>query len=180
MSNRTIVLGIVFVIVIFGLIARNVLNTMDSFHSARKEMRAEYNNKNFTKIPELMLKVDSMYEAKSFINTLIKGSGIHHEYYNEKLTLMGLMALREGNATLAYEYLIESTNVKSTPVLSSFGPDLSLFMEFLKRGDKDIALEYLNLADDFWEYYAKDIEQWKIDIKNGVDPNIDGKIYYRN
>ncbi len=56
----------------------------------------------------------------------------------------------KNNLELAKQYLLESVNVKSSPVLSTFGPDTSLVREIYARGEKSATLEFLARAEKFW------------------------------
>lgn len=61
------------------------------------------------------------------------------------------LALREGDLEQAIHFLYESTNTSGSPVLGSFGPDMSLVREIYKRGHKEAVLEFLKKTDDFWD-----------------------------
>jgi hypothetical protein len=61
------------------------------------------------------------------------------------------LALREGELEQAIHFLQESTNTSGSPVLGSFGPDMSMIRELYKRGHKEAVLEFLKRTDDFWD-----------------------------
>lgn len=77
----------------------------------------------------------------------------------------GWLELKNNNEERAIYYLIESTKTDGSPVLGSFGPDMTLIRELYKRGRKESVLEYLDKIQSFWndEEY---ISTWKIMIKN--------------
>lgn len=80
----------------------------------------------------------------------------------------GWLALNSGDEREAIRYLIISTKTKSSPVLSSFGPDKTLIRELYKRGHKEAVLEYLDMVQSFWNTAsAKEfIKVWRKMIKN--------------
>jgi hypothetical protein len=61
-------------------------------------------------------------------------------------TLLGRIALMEDDIKQAKEYLIKSGEGPTSPQLSSFGPSYVLAKALLKRGEKDIVLDYLDLV----------------------------------
>ena len=102
------------------------------------------------------------YEELSAVLNL-KGDAEH-----EVNIARGWLELRRNNEERAIHYLMESTKTEGSPVLGSFGPDMTLIRELYKRGRKDAVLEYLEKIKSFWntndslEY----INIWKIMIKN--------------
>ena len=65
-------------------------------------------------------------------------------------TLLGRIALMEGDVKQAKEYLIKSGDCPTSPQLSSFGPSYVLAKELLERGEKDIVLYYLDQVYILW------------------------------
>lgn len=80
----------------------------------------------------------------------------------------GWLELRRNNEERAIHYLIESTKTKGSPVLGSFGPDMTLIRELYERGRKDAVLKYLEKIKSFWKTSdaLENINIWKIMIKN--------------
>jgi TonB family protein len=75
-------------------------------------------------------------------------------YGNEIYTgnmVLGLVALRQDNIAKARQYLLESAKTPGSPTLGSFGPDLQLAGELLKKGEKDAVLEFLEACRSFWK-----------------------------
>jgi len=81
------------------------------------------------------------------------------------------ISLVEGNMVSAKKYLIESANTPGSPVLKSFGPDMSLAKEMLKRDERDIVIKYLELCSKFWKSHREDIPIWVKAIKNRKTPD---------
>ena len=63
----------------------------------------------------------------------------------------GWLALRDADDKSAIHFLIESTKVKGSPLLSSFGPDMTMVRELYKRGKIQATLDYLTLSESFWK-----------------------------
>ena len=85
--------------------------------------------------------------------------------------ILGRIALLEGNMDEAKSRLLAAGETPGSPQLNSFGPDMALASELLKRGEADIVLEYLSLCLDFWESGYGDLEDWMARIEQGGTPN---------
>ena len=87
-----------------------------------------------------------------------------HDYY----TIMGRHLLHEGQTQEASMYLLRSIDVKPSPVMSSFGPNMELAMDLLKAGETTTVLEYLDGCAGFWK--EEPIQLWKQKINEGSIP----------
>jgi len=65
-------------------------------------------------------------------------------------SLLGQLALREGDQKTAGHYLLMAGQTPGSPQLDSFGPDFTLAAELLAAGEKAIVLKYLDLVEKFW------------------------------
>jgi tetratricopeptide (TPR) repeat protein len=83
----------------------------------------------------------------------------------------GRAALRNGDITKAKSCLIAAGNTPGSPTIQSTGPGMALAGELLKKGEKDIVLEYLGLCEDLWEVGRADILAWKKAISEGQTPD---------
>jgi hypothetical protein len=81
--------------------------------------------------------------------------------------VLGLVALRQGNIPEARRYLLESGKTPGSPVLGSFGPDLTLAREFLEKGDRDTVLEFLALCKGFWKMGADQVDAMAAEVRKG-------------
>jgi hypothetical protein len=65
--------------------------------------------------------------------------------------LLGYVCLRRGDVDGAASELIRSAQVEATPVLGSFGPDLSLAWQLLLAGRGDEVAQFAQLFSRFWD-----------------------------
>ena len=103
-------------------------------------------------------------------------------------TILGHVALRDGDLEQAKSKLLASATVKGSPQLNSFGPSFTLASELLPEGEKDAVLKYLDLVAGFWaKIYPEDnpkrrynnssrkhaemLAQWKQQIEKGKIPD---------
>jgi hypothetical protein len=101
--------------------------------------------------------------------------------------ILGLAALKENDIAKAKQCLLAAGNTPGSPQLDSFGPDMTLAQELLKKGEKQVVLDFLDLVAKFWatpkpgedskflhlyqEHEAK-IEQWKNAIRSGAQASL--------
>ncbi len=88
------------------------------------------------------------FEAKDSGNRLLEH--MQQDVLHQSKIARGWLALRAGNEQDAIRYLLQSTQTQGSPVLKSFGPDMTLVRALYKKGHKDAVLEYLSLASQFW------------------------------
>ena len=84
-------------------------------------------------------------------------------------TILGRVALIEGDVARAKEHLLESGNVPTSPVLGSFGPSMTLASEVLALGHREVVLDYLELCAVFWE--SEELNAWRVALDTGQTPD---------
>jgi hypothetical protein len=87
-----------------------------------------------------------------------------HDYY----TIMGRHLLREGQTQEAKTYLLQSIDVRPSPVMTSFGPNMELAMDLLKAGETAAVIKYLDGCAEFWN--DEPVQIWKQKINEGRMP----------
>jgi len=89
-------------------------------------------------------------------------------------TVLGRIALRQGDAKEAASHLLAAGRVPSTPQLTSYGPgDWSLARELLAAGDRDSVLAYLDLVRGLWKNDSGRLNTWASTIRSGGTPDFD-------
>ena len=64
--------------------------------------------------------------------------------------ILGRVSLREGKLADAKAYLLKAGATPGSAQLNSFGPQMSLATELVKKGENETVLEYLDLVAAFW------------------------------
>ena len=89
-------------------------------------------------------------------------------------TVLGRIALRQGDAKEAASHLLAAGRVLSTPQPTSFGPsDWNLAEELLAAGGRDSVLAYLDLLRGPWKNDNGRLDTWSSTIRSGGTPNFD-------
>lgn len=94
--------------------------------------------------------------------------------------ILGLIAVERNELENAKEFLISAAMTPGSPQLKTFGPNMSLANELLKRGEKEIVLSYLKMCKSFWRWLFRlnKVRKWQKQIKIGKIPNFKGHLLY--
>lgn len=92
--------------------------------------------------------------------------------------ILGRIELKHGKLPIAKEYLLSAGKMNGSPVLKSFGPNMTLARELLKKGEHSVVLEYLGLCKVFWENGQDKLQKWNIQIRSGSIPDFGANLYY--
>jgi RNA polymerase sigma factor (sigma-70 family) len=93
--------------------------------------------------------------------------------------VLGRIALREGQTEDAKRYLLEAGLTPGSPVLNSFGPNMTLARDLLRAGEQDTVLQYFELCRKFWGSSGEDkLARWARDVQAGNMPDFGGNIYF--
>lgn len=83
-------------------------------------------------------------------------------------SVLGFVALKNGDINQAKMHLIASAKVPGSAVLRSFGPNPALARALLVAGEKQTVLEYLTLCEKFWN--TEELRTWKSMVEDDKMP----------
>lgn len=92
--------------------------------------------------------------------------------------ILGRVALREEDIASAKRYLIRAGETHGSPVLNSFGPNMTLAKELLEAGEKEAVLEYIEKCSSFWEADFGKLKYWAEKIQSGKIPEFGTQLLY--
>lgn len=92
--------------------------------------------------------------------------------------VLGMLALRDDDIETAGAHLLEAGETSGSPVLGSFGPNMTLARELLQRGAREVVLEYLRLCREFWTMDNGRLDHWSVVVSNGGVPDFGGNLVY--
>lgn len=107
-----------------------------------------------------------------------KGNWNYGNAVQDANLVLGRIAVHEGRIDDAKHYLIEAGKSPGSPQMDSFGPNMSLAKDLLKKGEKDVVLEYFKLCRNFWKMGKEDLDQWTLDVKVGKIPDFRANLVY--
>jgi hypothetical protein len=115
--------------------------------------------------------------APKYVNDWNYGNAVHT--FN---VVLGRLALKSGDLQTAKERLLAAGRSPGSPQLVSFGPNMSLAEELLKKGEKDVVLQYFEQCRKIWEMEKNSVwnrlDQWKKDVEAGRMPDFSKNLYY--
>lgn len=97
------------------------------------------------------------------------GSNGHGDLVHQAHTILGRIALVQGDVEQAKEHLLASGRTPGSPVLGSFGPTMVLALELLERDEFGVVGEYLELCSEFWK--DDNLDAWRATVANREMPD---------
>ena len=91
--------------------------------------------------------------------------------------VLGHVALSLGDTERAVSGLALAGQTPGSPQLKTFGPDMSLALALLERGQKQPVLDYLSMCGKFWEK-QDGLAEWRRKIEAGRMPNFGPNLRY--
>lgn len=154
------------------ILAEFVKATTDdqSFYKIAKAAMAAFNLKRYSEADELARRTLEM--AESFRDNWNYGNATHLGH-----TVLGLLALRDGEVQQAAAELYESGNTVGSPQLGSFGPTMLLAKELLAQGRSQEVIEFIHQCKRFWPMGARWLSIWEKKIARGAIPNFFMNLY---
>ena len=123
-------------------------------------------------------------EARAIAEALLAANTVTNWNYGNVIydmhSLLGRIALREGDVAAAVRHLAESGKTPGSPQLNSFGPDFVLAGELLQKGEQNAVLAHLDQVGVFWgngansrsgQEHQKQLNAWKETIRAGQIPD---------
>jgi hypothetical protein len=84
----------------------------------------------------------------------------------------------EGRVGDAVTYLQASGQTPGSPVLDSFGPNMSLAKDLLERGETEAVLHYFEACRAFWKMGGDRLDAWSKEVQAGNIPNFGANLRY--
>jgi RNA polymerase sigma factor (sigma-70 family) len=92
--------------------------------------------------------------------------------------VLGRIAVREGNIEAAKHYLIAAGKSPGSPVMDSFGPNMTLAKDLLEKDERDTVLEYFMLCRRFWKMDYGKLDNWMQEVMDGKTPDFGANLLY--
>lgn len=92
--------------------------------------------------------------------------------------VQGRLALRDGKVGEAKARLLAAGHSLGSPQMDSFGPNMSLANDLLKRGERDVVVEYFTLCRTFWKDDYGKLDRWAADVRAGNIPDFGPNLIY--
>jgi len=101
------------------------------------------------------------------------GDAVHNGHL-----VLGRIAVDEGRIEEAKRHLLAAGQSNGSPVLGSFGPNVSLAKDLLEQGEQETVLQYLDSCRKFWRSDNGKLDGWTKDIHAGRIPDFGANLMY--
>jgi Flp pilus assembly protein TadD len=156
---------------------------LKQFEDALKAMKAEIERSALLQyVAVVALDAGELKKAEAYATEMLTKASSHKSDWNygnavhHGNLILGRLALGSGDLAKAKKHLIEAGKTPGSPQLNSFGPNMTLAKELLKKGEKEIVLEYFQLCSKFWK--RDRLKQWTDEVEKGRVPNFGGNLLY--
>ncbi|RPJ66121.1 hypothetical protein DRW07_13970 [Alteromonas sediminis] len=109
----------------------------------------------FEPIATVKLKIARVFEYADTLSTSQQIAGDVYDGFSSETHNVGIarawIAYRQGDLTKAFEALLAAIDIKASPLLSAFGPDLSLIRQLYKDGHVTPVVTYIKKTQQFWQ-----------------------------
>jgi hypothetical protein len=113
-------------------------------------------------------------KAQAYVNEMLRAdpkSGNYGALVHDGYAVRGLLALQAGNVEQAKQDLLLAGTATSTPVLMSFGPDMTLAKALTEKGERETVLEYFARCKVFWQMGQEKLDRWSAALRAGKSPD---------
>jgi hypothetical protein len=153
--------------------AKKALETLEVYESM--EPNQEKRRLHYLDLVSAAYESDDLLKAKRYAADLLAHEVGRKEpdgyAINAANTVLGLIALRDGDVEEAKRRLHASVTIRKSFALSLAGPRMSLASELLYHHENDAVVSHLNECSRIWPRGAAKIRQWELDIQAGIKPN---------
>jgi hypothetical protein len=146
--------------------AQFVTPRLQRFYDLQQNIESAYRSGNDDGVKTLSS--EYLHLALSYRCNWNYGNAIH-----DANRYLGLVSLRNRNAGEAVAFLRLSGKTPGSPQLNSFGPDLDLAVQLLKRGEVNAVTQYLTDIKVFWKMDGRGVDRWLAAIARGEKPKLD-------
>jgi hypothetical protein len=92
--------------------------------------------------------------------------------------VLGRLAILSGDTEAAKKYLLLAGHTPGSPVLSGFGPNMSLARELLLASEQETVLQFLDECRVFWKRDKGRLDKWSLEIRSGRTPDFGANLIY--
>ena len=92
--------------------------------------------------------------------------------------VLGRAALAAGDIAGAKRELLEAGKTPGSPQLNSFGPNMALALDLLRKGERDVVRQYFAECSNFWDLGKGRLNSWTSQTRVGVTPDFGANLLY--
>jgi tetratricopeptide (TPR) repeat protein len=137
-----------------------------------------------TDLPTMAFDAGDIGKARAYAERLLNelGTNRNNWSYGDAIhkgnLILGRIAVREGRLADAVTLLRASRDTPGSPVLDSFGPNMSLARDLVERGETEAVLAYFEMCRVFWKMGGSRLDAWTQAVQAGNVPNFGANLRY--
>ena len=116
--------------------------------------------------------------ARELLSSVVPSDGNYGQAVHDAHTALGLVAVHQGDLDAARIHLLKSGMTPGSPVLGSFGPNMSLARALIQGGDTEVVLQYFDECAGFWDMGQEDLATWRSIVEAGGVPDCGANLIY--
>lgn len=144
---------------------------IDRFYQLPELAKAAYRGGDFVKAKALA--TEMLGDAPQYPHDWSYGNAIH-----DGNMILGLVALKQGTASSAAQYLLAAGKTPGSPQLNSFGPNMELAHQLIAVGQTAAVLQYFDECRAFWKLGGARLDDWSATVRGGGTPNFGANLVY--
>jgi hypothetical protein len=158
------------------------LQEFERAQAADTDASSRYNRLNF--LAKEAFDAGALKQASQYAIELLNPTPEHLKNWNYGSaihtgnTVLGRIALRQGQLEPAKTYLLKAGQTPGAPTLNTFGPNMSLAKELAEKGEKDVVIQYFDLCRKFWMMGDDKLDQWTKEVSAGIVPDFGANLLY--
>jgi beta-lactamase regulating signal transducer with metallopeptidase domain len=153
---------------------------LSSLESAHAETNVQQRSYLLPDLAKAALATDQLEKAAEYADQMLattesmfKGDLVYNGNF-----VLGMIAVKKGDIEAAEKYLLAAGDTTGSPVLNSFGPNMSLAKELLDRGRRDTVLTFLKKCYLFWNKSTSPCGKWIQELEEGKKPDFRRNLNY--
>ncbi|SRR6266545_2584960 len=92
--------------------------------------------------------------------------------------VLGRVAFASGDIATAKQELLEAGRTPGSPQLDSFGPNMALALDLLRKGERETVRKYFSECANFWQLGRGQLRNWATLTKFGITPDFGANLLY--
>lgn len=132
-------------------------------------------------LAQMAITANQYDKAKEYAQALLTHDSTDwnsRDHLHQGHLVLGRIALAEGDIEEAKRRLIAAGEATRTSEPNAVEPHMLLARELLRRGEKEVVLEYFSLCSNSWESGSDKLEQWSVLVQAGLEPDFGGNLHY--
>jgi TonB family protein len=124
------------------------------------------------------IRAGDLSKAVSYADESLSSASHDGDAVHDGNLVLGLVALKNRDIVNARIHLLKAGESTGSPVLRSFGPNMTLAKALLEAGQRDDVLQYFDQCRAFWQMGSTKLDEWSATVRGGGTPDFGANLLY--